>query len=116
MEMMTLRTLGRVPRQVDGVWETIAARGADLCYLLPYGPDLNPIEHFFFVRKCSHEHDGCHERHAPERLVNATGEQLHDGGCGSSRPQLATLILSPVADKDSSEMQAIAAQDLTKVN
>jgi hypothetical protein len=47
---------------------------------------------------------------------NATGEQLHDGGCGSSRPQLAALILSPVADKDSSEMQAIAAQDLTKVN
>jgi transposase len=30
--------------KVAGVAEAVAARGAQLCYLPPYSPDLNPIE------------------------------------------------------------------------
>ena len=33
--------------KVAGVCEAIAARGANLFYLPPYSPDLNPIEQFF---------------------------------------------------------------------
>jgi transposase len=33
--------------KVIGVREAIEARGADLFYLPPYSPDLNPIEQFF---------------------------------------------------------------------
>lgn len=33
--------------KVDGVDEAIEARGASVCYLPPYSPDLNPIEQFF---------------------------------------------------------------------
>jgi transposase len=33
--------------KVAGIREVIAARGAALCYLPAYSPDLNPIEKFF---------------------------------------------------------------------
>lgn len=33
--------------KVDGVAQTIAARGASIIYLPPYSPDLNPIEKLF---------------------------------------------------------------------
>jgi transposase len=33
--------------KVDGVREVIEARGAQLLYLPPYSPDLNPIEQVF---------------------------------------------------------------------
>jgi transposase len=33
--------------KVQGVAQAIAARGAELCYLPPYSPDLNPIEMAF---------------------------------------------------------------------
>ena len=33
--------------KVDGVWERIEAAGAQLWYLPPYSPDLNPIELWF---------------------------------------------------------------------
>lgn len=74
--MMPVSTLGRVPRLIDSVRET-TARGAGLYYLPPYSPNLKPIEPFFSAGKCRHELDGCHERQAPERLVNVTGKQLH---------------------------------------
>jgi transposase len=33
--------------KVKGIAEAIEARGAELCYLPPYSPDLNPIEQMF---------------------------------------------------------------------
>ena len=33
--------------KVDGVRQAIEARGAELVYLPPYSPDLNPVEHLF---------------------------------------------------------------------
>lgn len=33
--------------KVDGVEQAIEARGASVCYLPAYSPDLNPIEQFF---------------------------------------------------------------------
>lgn len=45
--------------KVAGVREAIEATGATLCYLPPYSPDLNPIEHLFsklkaLLRKAAH--------------------------------------------------------------
>jgi transposase len=39
--------------KVRGVAQAIAARGAELCYLPPYSPDLNPIEMAFSKLKAS---------------------------------------------------------------
>jgi hypothetical protein len=36
---------------VAGVREAVAARGAQIIFLPPYWPDLNPIENFFAKRK-----------------------------------------------------------------
>ena len=33
--------------KVDGIRQAIEARGAELVYLPPYSPDLNPIEQLF---------------------------------------------------------------------
>jgi hypothetical protein len=49
--------------KVRGVREAIAAAGARLLYLPPYSPDLNPIEKFLTLRRCS----GC-ARNGPQAI------------------------------------------------
>lgn len=44
-DMVILDNLGS--HKVAGVAEAIEARGARVCYLPPYSPDLNPIEQVF---------------------------------------------------------------------
>ena len=60
--------------KVQGVREAIEARGAELRYLPPYSPDLNPIEQAFAKLKAL-------LRKAAERTIDGLwttiGERLH---------------------------------------
>ena len=55
--------------KVDGVRQRIEAAGAQLLYLPPYSPDLNPIEKFFAKLKAL-------LRHAATRSVESLWEQI----------------------------------------
>jgi transposase len=55
--------------KVDGVRQTIEAAGANLVYLPPYSPDLNPIEQAFSKLK-------AHLRKAAERSVPALWDRI----------------------------------------
>ena len=55
--------------KVDGVQRMIAAAGAELRYLPPYSPDLNPIEMAFSKLK-------AHLRKAAERSVSALWDRI----------------------------------------
>ena len=55
--------------KVAGVAEAIAARGAQLIYLPPYSPDLNPIEQAFAKYKAL-------LRKAAERTVEALWQTI----------------------------------------
>jgi transposase len=70
-EIVILDNLSR--HKVGGVREAIAAAGANLLYLPPYSPDLNPIEKFFarlkaLLRKAA--------TRSVEALWNEIGAQL----------------------------------------
>ena len=75
--------------RVAGVKEAIAACGAELLYLPPYSPDLNPIENAFvkfkaYVRKASTRTFEALETAAPAR-------------CGSSAQANASTSSPPRA-------------------
>jgi transposase len=55
--------------KVDDVRETIEAAGAELRYLLPYSPDLNPIEQSFAKLK-------AHLRKARERTIPGLDDRI----------------------------------------
>lgn len=55
--------------KVEGVRKTIEAAGAQLLYLPPYSPDLNPIEQAFAKLK-------AHLRKAAERSVQALWDRI----------------------------------------
>ena len=60
--------------KVKGVRKAIEAAGAALWYLLPYSPDLNPIEHMWskvkaLIRKA--------KARSQETLYQAIGQALH---------------------------------------
>lgn len=61
--------------KVGGVREAIEARGADLFYLPPYSPDLNPIEQFFSKLKALLRKVAARSIHA---LWDAIGSLLAD--------------------------------------
>ena len=55
--------------KVAGVREAVAAHGAQIIFLPPYSPDLNPIENFFAKLKAL-------LRKAAERTVEATWQRI----------------------------------------
>jgi transposase len=57
--------------RAPGVRETIAAKGAELRYLPPYSPDLNPIENAFSKFK-------AHLKKAAARTVDALWAAIAD--------------------------------------
>ena len=57
--------------KVDGIRRAIEARGANLRYLPPYSPDLNPIEQFFAKLK-------AHLRKAAARTFEALLQAIAD--------------------------------------
>jgi transposase len=57
--------------KIAGVEQAITARGAQLLYLPPYSPDLNPIEPAFAKLK-------AHLRKAAERTVDALWNRLEN--------------------------------------
>jgi transposase len=60
--------------KVAGIRETIEAAGAELVYLPPYSPDLNPIEKFFAKLKSKLRKAA---RRTIDTLWDAIGECLH---------------------------------------
>jgi transposase len=70
--------------KVQGVRQAIEAKGAQLRYLPPYSPDLNPIENAFAKLKAL-------LRKAAERTIEAYGERSASCSTASRLPNAETI-------------------------
>jgi transposase len=79
--------------KVAGIAEVIAAREAQLIYLPPYSPDLNPIEQAFAnTRRC------CARRRSARS--RACGRPLAASPTSSRQQNAATSLTAPVTQPD----------------
>ena len=68
--------------KVEGVWERIAAAGAELLYLPPYSPDFNPIEKCWAQLK-------QHLRRIKARTITALDSALDSALAMLTAPQMS---------------------------
>lgn len=67
--------------KVDGVQEAIEAAGAELRYLPPYSPDLNPIEQLFAKFKACLRKIAARSVEALWTAIGQTVTAFHPGEC-----------------------------------
>ena len=79
--------------KVAGIAEAIAARGAQLIYLPPYSPDLNPIEQAFAKYKAL-------LRKAAERTVESLWQTIGRIADLFRQQNAATSLTTPVTQPD----------------
>jgi transposase len=78
--------------KVDGVRERIEAAGAELLYLPPYSPDLNPIEKAWSKLKLLLRSAQARTREALEQAISELLPQLSPGNAGAwFRTRFGTL-------------------------
>jgi transposase len=80
-------------RKAAGVAEAITAQGAQLVYLPPYSPDLNPIEQAFAKFKAA-------LRQAAERTPRGSGRPSAEPSIAINRKNAVTSSETPAMQSD----------------